>query len=391
MDKRALLQLDEQRRKAEADKLRAITELEHRSREFLKEKREKSELEAKIDAMQSQLLGAGVAARQETETAMAARLKAEHAKIRHEYEGKIRELEADRQEAEEGRAQVGRYKAVLLKQRDIMIALTARLNERDETIIRMQEELKAYDGEYRRVEDALDAKTAELIALRRAAMQHSAESPSQELKNALGGWAGAGETPRTSGDFSGQSEAEAALLAELRSKNVELERLRAEIEASSAKTAAGRVKSPTKRTPPSSPPAESRAKVVELQYEQFRQEMARRLEDKNAQLHRLEEENARLRLQSNSVGDDTNGATASSTVVAAAEANVAQLKEKVDGFARERAALRTILDNKISALVQGIGRSVEELGKEAARAPRLQREVKALDRLVAATVHAMEY
>ena len=164
VDKRALLQLDEQRRKAEADKLRAITELEHRSREFLKEKREKSELEAKIDAMQSQLLGAGVAARQETETAMAARLKAEHAKIRHEYEGKIRELEADRQEAEEGRAQVGRYKAVLLKQRDIMIALTARLNERDETIIRMQEELKAYDGEYRRVEDALDAKTAELIA-----------------------------------------------------------------------------------------------------------------------------------------------------------------------------------------------------------------------------------
>jgi hypothetical protein len=63
-----------------------------------------------------------------------------------EYESKLRELEADRQEAEEGRAQVGRYKAVLLKQRDIMIALTARLNERDETIIRMQEELKAYDS-----------------------------------------------------------------------------------------------------------------------------------------------------------------------------------------------------------------------------------------------------
>lgn len=108
-------------------------------------------------------------------------------------------------------------------------------------------------------------------------------------------------------------------------------------------------------------------------------------------MHRLEEENARLRLQSNGVGAEANGSAASSAAVAAAEANVAQLKEKVDGFARERAALRTILDNKISALVQGIGRSVEELGKEAARAPRLQREVKALDRLVAATVHAMEY
>jgi len=127
------------------------------------------------------------------------KLKKEHARIRDEYESKIRELEADRQEAEQGRAQVGRYKAVLLKQRDIMIALTARLNERDETIIRMQEELKAYDGEYRRVEDALDAKTAELIALRRAAMRHSAESPgarNDELVAALGGWAGDKENPQ---------------------------------------------------------------------------------------------------------------------------------------------------------------------------------------------------
>ena len=39
VDKCALLQLDEQRRKAEADKMRAITELERRSRDFLKEKK----------------------------------------------------------------------------------------------------------------------------------------------------------------------------------------------------------------------------------------------------------------------------------------------------------------------------------------------------------------
>jgi len=38
---------------------------------------------------------------------------------------------------------VDRYKQLLLKQRDIMIALTARLNERDETIIQLQEELDA--------------------------------------------------------------------------------------------------------------------------------------------------------------------------------------------------------------------------------------------------------
>ena len=38
-------------------------------------------------------------------------LQEEHERIRTEYESKLRELEADRQEAEEGRAQVGRYKA----------------------------------------------------------------------------------------------------------------------------------------------------------------------------------------------------------------------------------------------------------------------------------------
>ena len=35
-------------------------------------------------------------------------------------------------------AQVDRYKQLLLKQRDIMIALTARLNERDEQILTLQ-------------------------------------------------------------------------------------------------------------------------------------------------------------------------------------------------------------------------------------------------------------
>ena len=141
--------------------MRAITELEQRSKEFLKEKKERSELEQRINEMQSQLLGGGGVAPDRNSDEFKAVLREEQERVKAEYEGKIRELEADRQEAEEGRAQVGRYKAVLLKQRDIMIALTARLNERDETIIRMQEELKAYDSEYRRVEDALDAKTAE--------------------------------------------------------------------------------------------------------------------------------------------------------------------------------------------------------------------------------------
>lgn len=59
-------------------------------------------------------------------------------RLRHEYEGRLQELEKERQGIEEEKAQVERYKQLLLKQRDIMIALTQRLNERDEQIVALQ-------------------------------------------------------------------------------------------------------------------------------------------------------------------------------------------------------------------------------------------------------------
>ena len=441
VDKRALLQLDERRRKAEADKMRAITELERRSRDFLKEKKEKSELEERINAMQSQMLGNGVAFADGAVGAGAGRdarvnqkafdlkLKNEHARIRDEYESKIRELEADRQEAEEGRAQVGRYKTVLLKQRDIMIALTARLNERDETIIRMQEELKAYDGEYRRVEDALDAKTAELIALRRAAMRHSAESPgarNNELVAALGGWAGdkenpqnllsasGDETPRRpfgvgatevrddASDSSLVSELESAR-GELRAKSAELERLRAEVSVASAQSRAARGASPPASPARKSAPDDASAEKVSAQYREFRREMAARLEEKNGRVLFLEDECARLKralADTRGFGGDGDSApplglrepSLEGAETKDPKAARAALAEKVAGFARERVALKTILENKIQSLVSGVNRSVDALGADAdQKAPRLRREVRALERLVAATVQAMDH
>lgn len=45
-------QVEEQKKRAEADKLAALTALEKRSREFLREKEEKRQLEAKISVMQ---------------------------------------------------------------------------------------------------------------------------------------------------------------------------------------------------------------------------------------------------------------------------------------------------------------------------------------------------
>ncbi len=41
----------------------------------------------------------------------------------------------------------------------------------------LQEELEAHDKHQRKLEDALDQKTAELIALRKAALEHASASP----------------------------------------------------------------------------------------------------------------------------------------------------------------------------------------------------------------------
>ena len=65
------------------------------------------DLEARINAMQSQMLVGGSNQRPEDTSEFRAMLQEEHARIRNEYETRLRDLEADRQEAEEGRAQVG--------------------------------------------------------------------------------------------------------------------------------------------------------------------------------------------------------------------------------------------------------------------------------------------
>ena len=65
-------------------------------------------------------------------------MKDQQDKLRKEYEDKFADLERERETIEEEKAQVDRYKQLLLKQRDIMIALTQRLVERDEQIMAFQ-------------------------------------------------------------------------------------------------------------------------------------------------------------------------------------------------------------------------------------------------------------
>lgn len=65
-------------------------------------------------------------------------------------------------------APAGRYKQLLLKQRDIMITLTQRLHERDETIISLQAELDSRDQRERELQERLERQAVRLAAAEKA-------------------------------------------------------------------------------------------------------------------------------------------------------------------------------------------------------------------------------
>ncbi len=203
VDNRKLLELDEQRRRAEEDKMAAIRALETRSREFMLEKKEKKALEERITMLQAKILMGGAAGLNignlQEIPAFRNALKEHQERIKQEYEGRLQDLEKERETIEEEKAQVDRYKQLLLKQRDIMILLTQRLNERDEQIMALQDELDAYDRHQHDLEEKLDEKTAALIHLQRVTMEQDAQSPvrNSRIAEALGAWAspGGGASP----------------------------------------------------------------------------------------------------------------------------------------------------------------------------------------------------
>ena len=80
----------------------AITALESRSREYMLEKEEKKKLEEKIRTLNSQLLVGGKQVEDTPQFKSA--LEEKQRLIRQEYEGKLSELERERQQIEEDKA-----------------------------------------------------------------------------------------------------------------------------------------------------------------------------------------------------------------------------------------------------------------------------------------------
>ena len=160
VDKRRLLELDENgvvRNKTNG----SCKALEKRLWNLC-ERKNRKKTEARIYELEDQMLKPGKDL--ENTPAFRVALKEQRDRIRGQYEKRLAELEQERETIEEEKAQVDRYKQLLLKQRDIMIALTQRLNERDEQIMALQDELDAYDRHQKELEEKLE-KTAELIHL----------------------------------------------------------------------------------------------------------------------------------------------------------------------------------------------------------------------------------
>lgn len=116
----------------------------------------------------------------------------------------------------------------------------------------------------------------------------------------------------------------------------------------------------------------------------MQRDLAERLEERSSRVASLEEENSQLRAALAAAGKGGSGGEAA--------AELSMLKEQFANHAKERTALKTILESKIHALVGDIQQSAHALaGEEAPRqaGARIVRQVGALDKLVGATINAM--
>ena len=256
--------------------------------------------------------------------------------LEHRYAAKLAELEKERESIEEEKAQVERYKQLLLKQRDIMIALTQRLNERDEQIVELQEELDAYDQK-------LDEKTAQLIEFTTTdtTTTTTTETESQRIAELERIVKQQKDRLKHSETALEQAQAEKMTMQSLLQERLE-KLVQSEIE-SRLENGEGETRGDKKKQ------VELKRKISELetrlsdlrdQHTTLRDEMARRLEEKDRAVYT---------------------------------------------HTKERDAIMKIMDSKIRVLVENAA-----LAAEASQGQRLRKELNALKRLVNASVTALK-
>lgn len=149
-----LIQLEEEKERAEHDKNQMIRKLKEQSQRFMEEREEKRRLEMKINHLQSQL-------------EVYKNLKRQFGDESEGWSAGISDagilgIENQLKELEQQKAHLSQYKDLLRRQRDIMVALTNKLNERDEAIIQLQDELEAFDKIYIECEQLMLFKNSQL-------------------------------------------------------------------------------------------------------------------------------------------------------------------------------------------------------------------------------------
>ena len=208
VDKRLLLQLEEARRKEQADKMAAMSALERQSAEIARQKAAMASLQKRISSMQGQLLVGGQSSVEDT-PAFRTLLAREQNRIKMEYEARLAEMENERNMIAEDKAATEKLKSLLLKQRDVMVALTKRLGERDQEVLELQASLEATEAKLKSAEDVLDKRTAQMIRLRKRMAEKGRgwqEDDGQDF-----GFGDMGqETPRSSHSSDGGGRAESS-------------------------------------------------------------------------------------------------------------------------------------------------------------------------------------
>lgn len=112
-------------------------------------------------------------------------LEERQTKLSKEFDMKLQEFEKERQQIKEDKAQVEHYKKFLLQLRDIMIALTTRLNERNETIDQLQEEIDAYDKINKDLEDVIELRNFTIEKLQEIMKANKINVPNEIIENVI--------------------------------------------------------------------------------------------------------------------------------------------------------------------------------------------------------------
>lgn len=132
-----ILELKNREEKAKNDAIKAY---EIASRQLFQERDEKMKLEAKIKMMNLQMITGGQKIEDTPQFRTA--LQEKQVMLEKDFEQKLQEIEKEREQIEDSKAQVEAYNKLLYKQRDIMNTLTSSLNEKEEKIASMQKTIE---------------------------------------------------------------------------------------------------------------------------------------------------------------------------------------------------------------------------------------------------------